>query len=549
MDAEPNDAPVIVVKAIGWSGAACPTVQILIDGQSFGVLKDQHARYLPVTAGVHRVAVKVSYMRSRTLVLTLEPGDRISLECGLRRWRVVLPFGFMAAAALAAAFMTKLGMHEEAMASHSLGLGLMVADAIMTFAIPGARFFLRQSEADLDAGVLGRPGRDRRGFQFGLRGLLILVACCAPLFWVGRELWDRRPGNRPARAVRILQSGGPGERQKAASDLQILVIQNSLTPKQADAAIPGLLVALRDRNPGVREAAANCLGTIVFESVQRSVPVPRVPELAAGLAEGLRDTAADIRGRVGLTLATMYVSKRLNLPLPVDIDRFVDSLGQAIEDPSPQVREYAFHVLSAVGPRLKRAAPTRLLTALNAPDSAIREEALRTVVEFRVGIDSALPALLRVLEFDPDPEVRWWCSIVLKDVRPTPACTPLLMATLRSPERSVRFRAADLLSRTGPQASEAVPAVLPLLKETFDPVTSSERQNPESADPAVAATWALGAIAPGTDMADLARESLEEYLRQPGRPWGRRDAEWALDQLNPSSTPKSSDVKAKSLSQ
>ena len=557
VEAEPNDAPVIVVQIVGWSGVACPTVQVLVDGQSFGVLKDRRARYLPVTAGVHEVAVKVSFMRSRTLVLTLEPGDWISLECGLGRW-LLIPLIAIIATSWAMALLMKFGFHEVML----LPIGLqvcLIAVELMTYAIPGARLFLRRSEASPEAGALPRrmnaasPGacveRPWRRIQFSLRGLLILVACCAPVFWVGRELWDRRPANAAARATRMLRSGDPSERLAAAN----IIWTHRLTPKEVDAVIPDLLVALRDQNPAVREVVVRYLFSIVADPARRSTPVPRVQAVASALAEGLRDSLHEVRHHTSLALVNIYCdifsTGGPSPPLPVDTERFVDLLDQAIEDPSPEVRSWAIQVLRVIAPRLERAAPARLLTALNAPESEIREEALRTVVKFPLGVDSALPALLRVLECDPDSGVRVWCSRVLKDVRPTPACTPLLMEALRSPERSVRFQAADLLSRIGPQASEAVPAVLPLLKENFDPVTSSERQNPELADPAVAATWALGAIAPGTGMADLAREALEEYLRQPGRPWRRRDAEWALNQLNPASAPESNDVKAESPSQ
>jgi HEAT repeat protein len=224
-------------------------------------------------------------------------------------------------------------------------------------------------------------------------------------------------------------------------------------------------------------------------------------------------------------------------------------LGQAIEDRDPGVQLWTFMVLDAIAPRLNRTAPAWLLAALNAPDATTRGLAAGAVAAFPRDIDAALPALLRVLEHDPDPEVRRVCSRALIRARPSAASLLLLRKALRSPERLVRFRAADLLSHLGPRASEAVPAVLPLLKETFEPTTSFERQHPEWADPAVAATWALGAIAPGTEMADRARASVVEMLRRPGRPWRRRDAEWALARLDPAPSRESRGVPARAPSQ
>jgi HEAT repeat protein len=351
----------------------------------------------------------------------------------------------------------------------------------------------------------------------------------------------------------MLRSENPGSRLSGATDLRILLIRRSLTSKQVDAAITDLVVAQRDQNPDVREAAAGSLHAIVFAANQRAVAVPRVQAVAAGLAEGLRDTMPDVRHHTALALTGIYFGASVRggaqPALPVDTERFVELLGQALEDPSPEVRSWACQVLRVIAPRLRRAAPARLLTALNAPDSTTRREAIRAVVEFPVAIDLALPALLRIFERDPDRGVRGECWWALVRVRPSRASIPLLMEALRSPKRLVRFKAADLLSRIGPPASEAVPAILPLLKETFEPETSFERQHPDWADPAVAATWALGAIAPGTEMAETARASLLEFLRQPGPAWRRGDAESALRRLNPTPTQESGNVQPGGASQ
>ncbi len=319
MEAEPCREPAIVVQIVGWTGIVCPTVQVLIDGLPVGVLSDRRARSLSVSAGVHRMATKVGWLRSRPLVLKLAPADRVSLECGFHRWRLTLPIPLIALVTTwAGMLLTNHGLYLEAMAANGLAIVMWVANLMMTVAMPGACHYLKRREIPLEAGALpermdpaspaARPERDRRGFQFGLRGLLILVACCAPLFWMGREVWDRRPANQTARAFRMLRSGDPSARLSGASDLRLLVMINSLTPKEVDDAIPDLLVALRDQNPGVREAAAGTLHWIVFEATQRSAPVPRVQAVAAGLAGGLRDTVPAVRHDTGLALAQASTS-------------------------------------------------------------------------------------------------------------------------------------------------------------------------------------------------------------------------------------------------
>jgi HEAT repeat protein len=190
-------------------------------------------------------------------------------------------------------------------------------------------------------------------------------------------------------------------------------------------------------------------------------------------------------------------------------------------------------VLGSIAPRLERAAPARLLKALDAPDAVTRWEAASAVVAFPVGIDSALPALLRIVERNPDTMIGSLCTMKLADAQPSSASVPTLTEALRSPERLVRFRAAELLGRIGPQASEAVPALLLLLKEPFEPVTPFEREYPSLADPAVAAALALNAIAPGTNMTGSVRASLMEFLNKPRHTWIHPGAESDLNRLVP----------------
>jgi HEAT repeat protein len=148
-----------------------------------------------------------------------------------------------------------------------------------------------------------------------------------------------------------------------------------------------------------------------------------------------------------------------------------------------------------------------------------------------------LPTLFEVAEQDSDPMVRDRSVLAMSGLRPTPASIPVLIQKLRSSERAVRFRAADLLSRIGPKASEAVPALFPLLEEQFVPSTTYERKQPAWNDPAVAATWALRSIAPNTPKAQVARSALLSLLSVPDHPWRRAEVDEALRALEPTSNP------------
>ena len=87
-------------------------------------------------------------------------------------------------------------------------------------------------------------------------------------------------------------------------------------------------------------------------------------------------------------------------------------------------------------------------------------------------------------------------------VKLTPAVVPDLVEAGAEHQRRVRFRAADRLSYIVPRPVEVVPASAAVLEERFTPRTAFERNHPTWADPAVAATWAFGTIAPASPAPD-----------------------------------------------
>lgn len=557
METVPHDEATIVVQMVGFTVPGWFKARVCIDDRVVGVLSDAGARSILVDAGTHRVRAYVGSMRSRELGLSLESGERIALECGFKR--PVLPhFGISLAIGTGLVFVL-LGQLQVGSVVQGLGVLGALVGTVVDFAVPGRSFYLRRRAVVLDADAEARPidaptgpaaMGPGRGFQFDLRGLLITIACFAPVLWVGRELWDRRPANQPARAARLLRSEDSNDRYNGAWNLQTLLMIRSLTPEQLDEAIPSLLAALRDQDPRVREAVAACFFSLVFEATKRGAAVPRVQEVAAGLAEGLVDPLPKVRHHSGLSLANIYfgttVPSKVVPALPLDTRRFVDLLCQGLEDPERENQQWARQVLESIAPRLKQPAPAQLVELLRAPDTATRVRAFRIVAAFSSGIDAALPDLIAALEHEADPSARVACSGALIGVRPSFDSFPVLRKALSSPEQVVRFRAADLISNLGPRACEAVPEILPLLEETFEPGTIFERKHPEWNDPAVAATWALGALAPGTPMADTARASLTEMLRRPGHPWRHTDGEWALRRLDPATAAEAANASAPS---
>ncbi len=139
---------------------------------------------------------------------------------------------------------------------------------------------------------------------------------------------------------------------------------------------------------------------------------------------------------------------------------------------------------------------------------------------------------MRVYERDKSRAVRNACSVALGSAKLTPAAAPVLVDALRSPERHVRFRAADCLGRIIPRPVEAVPALLLLLEEHFDPLSQfGQARKPPLFDAAVAATWALGTIALGTPMSDRAETALKKLLHDSKHPWRADEAQVALERI------------------
>ncbi len=187
--------------------------------------------------------------------------------------------------------------------------------------------------------------------------------------------------------------------------------------------------------------------------------------------------------------------------------------------------------MAAIGPRLEGPPPSALIAALDSPYDSIRSEAAGIIGKFSEGLDPVLPTLLRMCERDESREVRSACHLALRFAKITPVAVPVLINALRSPNRHVRFRAADCLSRIVPRPVEVVPALIPLVEEQFAPQTQFERDKPVLADAAVAATWALGAIAPGTPMADRAEAALTKLLDDSEHPWRASEAQVALERI------------------
>jgi HEAT repeat protein len=360
-------------------------------------------------------------------------------------------------------------------------------------------------------------------FQLRIRHLVVLVAGAAIALGIKRCVDDQfDPAKAPMRGLQALQSSDPATRARGALELSsILTPRNpAQTPEQVATLVDALLVAARDADATVREAAARALVGVAFHAQERSEPVPRAERMAAAMADLLEDTSPPVRWLASLVLVNIYPpwSNTNQQPLPQDPEQLTKALGCALADPDKEVRDRACQVLTAIGRRLDGPPPSAVVHALASPSAATRAKAAEAAAAFPNGAHTFVPKLLWMLGRDESADVRNSCNVALSQMKPTVASLPALAEALHSTERRARFQAARFLAYIGPQAVAVVPDLLPLLNERFEPRNPYERDNALYFDPSVAATAALAKIASGTPMAPRAKAALTKLAQDPGQP-------------------------------
>ena len=87
-----GNAAAIIVRRTSQFANKLRSIQIYIDGEQVGAVKDGQAATFPVPSGQHEVYAKIDWQTSRPLDLTVKPGETITLECGspLQGWKIAL---------------------------------------------------------------------------------------------------------------------------------------------------------------------------------------------------------------------------------------------------------------------------------------------------------------------------------------------------------------------------------------------------------------------------------------------------------------------------
>jgi HEAT repeat protein len=319
-----------------------------------------------------------------------------------------------------------------------------------------------------------RSGDDsNKRFRMGMKGFMVVVAACTLIVWAGASIREYLVGPQALRAVR---AGNVTERIIA---VQALADQRGI---DADEAFTAIIHRLHDEDDGVRAAAARSLGSFVYKS--RAYPVPasgpdplkrRIDIAMRVLVPLLSDRDPGVRAAAA---AGVGLAARGPSPTPP----VHGQLAAIWDEPNAARRQAVKKVFGAPDVPVM----PELVAALQDESGEVRTAAAQALIGFGPDLDPAIPSLITTLERH-ETNVHEACARALHEAWPSPAIVPALLRCLQSKDREVRYYAAQLLGRIGPEASAATPTLITILNE---PHPRSEL------DPACAAAQALGQMGP-----------------------------------------------------
>ncbi len=327
--------------------------------------------------------------------------------------------------------------------------------------------------------------------------------------------------------VRSLERGSP-EFRKSFVMLLEQIHGTQLSPK----GIPGLVAALRSRDPEVVRLAVTKLSELGEKAG------PAAPDLGKKLDELLdagpagpsspdrpdRDNASTIvncLSRIGRNAsdqkeAAAALAKALRpdrepalrLAAARTLGRFRQdpavfaALSEFILDRDPAVRHAVIWSIHDLNFAEGYTIPKALATALEDASAQTRSDAAAAIGHSGMGADPFVPALVQHLLTDPDKEARSMCATVISVLGPpkiTAMSVPHLIKGLETPEPVSREFVCAAIARLGRAAAPAIPVVIRLLKDPYNPKTDGYHWH---------AAWTLGAL----------RRAAHKPIR-PSRPW------------------------------
>ena len=311
------------------------------------------------------------------------------------------------------------------------------------------------------AGDVEEKASPTRRLRLDLRTGLAAIGCFALLAWAYPSIVERF--NRAASDAKILRVGKTTERRKAVRELAVIGLKNP------EAVVEPLCKALaEDKDPIVRQESARSLGAIVEKSSR------------AGSAPPWFST-------IRTTLTT------------------------ALDDPDPSTREAAASRLGVFGPLFTDDSP-RLIRALAEDESPeVRTASAYSLGRYKGASQQAIMQLLKGME-DPVRSVASACSESLSGLTASVGSIPDLIVAVDKGSAEKRVRAAGLLGRIGPDAIDAVPSLIAVLKTSPPDLFREAEATGRTWDPVWSCAEALGRIAPKSKRSGEVVRSLAELL-------------------------------------
>jgi HEAT repeat protein len=276
--------------------------------------------------------------------------------------------------------------------------------------------------------------------------------------WLGKEMVPS--------LIKSLQDPNRGKRTDAVRDL-------GLIGAEARDAVPGLLAVLQDKDEELRVNALVALGQIGPEAKAA------LPAFRAALKEGnplMRRSAIRAVGQLGAHAKAATPELTALLPMGEPLDRLevaqalvriepnnqavVPALAGLLKDPNVATRLRAVEILAQSGPQAKAAEPA-LIELLKETDVGLRFRVAEVLAQSGLAGEQVSTTLGGLFE-DPKngKETRLSAGGILAQVgaKAQPA-VPILIKTMKDPDRDIRIKTAEVLAQVGPAAKAAIPVL------------------------------------------------------------------------------------------
>ena len=255
------------------------------------------------------------------------------------------------------------------------------------------------------------------------------------------------------------------------SDVRRIAVK-ALGEMHCESAIEGLLLALEDENSSIRLNAAKALGSIGNEQV-----VPALVRILEDEEYSVRQTGAEALGKffskqAATSLQTLILKDRnygvrriaAEALVRIDEERAIQVLLEALKYSDCSVCQSVIEALGKVGS--KKAIPV-LTKALRSRRSGVYQNAAEALR--KISSDQAVPVLLKALKHN-DSEIRRSAAKILGDIGNEQA-VPELLKALSSRNSAIRQSTVEALGKIG--SEQAIPGLLKALSSQNSAIRQS----------------------------------------------------------------------------